>query len=55
MTEVLYFPVSNELVLFSGVFKVDTEKKVMTLYVYGRKRRDIRLIDSKNLVHIGWL
>lgn len=55
MTEVLYCPVSNRIFLFSGVFELDTEKKVMTLYVYGEKRRDIELLDSKNLVHIGWL
>ena len=55
MTEILYCPMSNELVLFSGIFEVDAEKKVMTLYVYGKNRKGVRLLNSKNLVHIGWL
>lgn len=55
MTEVLYCPVSNELVLFSGIFEVDSNKKTMTIYVYGRKGYGVKNISSKDLVHIGWL
>lgn len=55
MTEVLYCPVSNELVLFSGIFEVDAENKVMVLYIYGRKGCKVKKLSSKDLVHIGWL
>jgi hypothetical protein len=55
MTEVLYCPTNNEILLFTGCFEIDTKKKIMTLYVYGKSKRGIRLIDSKNLSHIGWL
>ena len=55
MTEILYCPVSNELVLFSGIFEVDAEKKAMVLYIYGRKGCEVKKLSSKNLVHIGWL
>lgn len=55
MSEILYDQVNNVLFLFSGEFELDTEKKVMTLYVYGKNRKSIKLIDAKNLTHIGWL
>jgi len=55
MIEILYCPINNELLLFTGAFEIDIQKNTMVIYVYGGKRRDIRLLDSSKLVHIGWL
>jgi len=55
-TEILYCPISNELFLFSGVYKLDTKKMEMTLYLYCSrnkvKKRKQKVISLK---HIGWL
>lgn len=51
MTEVLYCPINNELLLFTGVFL--THENVMTIYGYANKK--MKEVNSKNLVHIGWL
>lgn len=51
MTEVLYCPVNNELLLFTGVFL--THDNIMTIYVYSHKK--MKEVDSSTLVHIGWL
>lgn len=54
MTEVLYCPVSNEFLLFYGLFEIDTDKNLMTLYVHGNRNK-FKRIDAKQLIHIGWL
>lgn len=51
MTEVLYCPINNELLLFTGVFL--THETGMTIFVYANKK--MKEIDPRKLVHIGWL
>jgi len=63
MTEVLYCPINNELLLFTGMFEVDTRRHTMTIYVMRSKKLGMALkskdktfkVDAKSLVHIGWL
>lgn len=55
MTEVLYCPVTNEIFIFSGLFELNANKKVMTIYVYGRSGYKITKINAKSLTHLGWL
>ena len=54
MTEVLYCPINNELLIFTGCYEVDLKKNIITLYLQtGRKR--IKKVSGDVLVHIGWL
>lgn len=54
MTEILYCPINNELLLFTGVFEIDTKKNTMTLYLQTKRKR-IKMIEANQLVYIGWL
>lgn len=55
MTEILYDPKLNEILLFSGACEVDLENKMVVLYVEGSRKKRWKMIESKHLVHIGWL
>lgn len=63
MTEVLYDPINNELYLFNGMFKVDTKRHTMRIYVMRSKKLGMALkskdktfkVDAKSLVRVGWL
>lgn len=54
MTEVLYCPINNELLLFTGSYELDIEKKKMILYLQTNRKR-IKIVEAGQLVHIGWL
>jgi hypothetical protein len=54
MTEILYCPKNNELLLFTGAFVLDLQTKTMILYLQTRRKR-IVTIAAYHLVHIGWL
>jgi hypothetical protein len=54
MTEILYCPKNNELLLFTGACELDTKKKTMVLYLQTRRKRMVNVAASE-LVHIGWL
>jgi hypothetical protein len=54
MTEILYCPKNNELLLFTGAYELDTQNKIMILYLQARRRRMVTVAASE-LVHIGWL
>jgi hypothetical protein len=53
MTEILYCPKNNELLLF-GSFKLDAKNKTMILYLQTRRKR-MKAVEASELVHIGWL
>jgi hypothetical protein len=54
MTEILYCPKNNELLLFTGCYELDTQSKTMTLYLQTRRKRMV-IAKASELVHIGWL
>jgi len=54
MIEILYCPINNELLLFTGAFEIDTKKNTMTLYLQTKRNR-IKIVEASQLVHIGWL
>jgi hypothetical protein len=54
MSEILYDPINNELVLFTGAFEFDVERKTMTFYLQTNSKR-IKIVEATQLVHIGWL
>lgn len=54
MIEILYSPKHNELFLFTGCFEIDDNKKTMTLYLIGNRKKIVHL-ESKDLTHVGWL
>jgi hypothetical protein len=54
MTEILYCPKNNELLLFTGAFELDTKSKTMILYLQTRRKR-MKAVAVSELVHIGWL
>jgi hypothetical protein len=54
MTEILYCPKNNELVLFSGACEVDVQNKIMILYIQTSRKR-MKRVEASELVHIGWL
>jgi len=54
MTEILYCPKNNELLLFTGGYEVDMQNNTMVLYLQARRKR-MKLIEASELVHIGWL
>jgi len=54
MTEILYCPKNNELVLFSGACEVDVQNKIVILYIQTSRKR-MRGVEASELVHIGWL
>ena len=54
MTEILYCPKNNELLLFTGACEVDTQSKTVILYLQTRRKRIVTVAASE-LVHIGWL
>lgn len=54
MTEVLYCPLNNELLLFTGCYEIDVQTKSMILYLQTRNRR-MKAVEASQLVHIGWL
>ena len=54
MTEILYCPKNNELLLFTGAYELDTQSKTMILYLQTRRKRMVTVVASE-LVHIGWL
>jgi hypothetical protein len=54
MTEVLYCPKNNELLLFTGCFEVDLKNNTMILYLQTRRKKMVT-VEASELVHIGWL
>ena len=54
MTEILYCPKNNELLLFTGCYELDVQTKTMILYLQTRRKRMVTVAASE-LVHIGWL
>jgi len=54
MIEILYSPQYNKLFIFTGCYKFDDIKKTMILYLFTEKKSHIT-INSKELVHVGWL
>jgi hypothetical protein len=54
MTEILYCPKNNELLLFTGAYEVDVQNKIMILYIQTSRKR-MKKIEASKLVHIGWL
>lgn len=54
MTEILYCPKNNELLLFTGAYELDTQSKTMILYLQTRRKRMVT-VEASKLVHIGWL
>ena len=54
MTEILYSPKHNELFLFTGAYEIDDIKKTMILYLVGNKKK-LAHLESKDLIHVGWL
>ena len=54
MTEILYCPKNNELLLFTGAFELDVQTKTMILYLQTSRKR-MRRGEASELVHIGWL
>jgi hypothetical protein len=54
MTEILYCPKNNELLLFTGAYQLDTQSKTMILYLEARRKR-IMIAKVSELLHIGWL
>lgn len=57
MTEILYCPILNELLLFEGKFEFTG--KTVTVFVASRKKLGMKInnkvINVNSLVHIGWL
>ena len=54
MTEVLYCPINNELLLFTGCYEIDIQTNTMFLYLQTTRKR-IKIVEATQLVHIGWL
>lgn len=54
MTEILYCPNNNELLLFTGCYEVDLQSNTMILYLQTRRKRMV-IAKASELVHIGWL
>ena len=54
MTEVLYCPINNELLLFTGCYELDVQTKTMLLYLQTNRKR-IKIVEATQLVHIGFL
>jgi hypothetical protein len=54
MTEILYCPKNNELLLFTGCYELDMQYNTMVLYLQTRRKRMVTVAASE-LVHIGWL
>jgi hypothetical protein len=54
MTEILYCPKNNELLLFTGAYELDSKSKTMILYIQTSRKR-MKKIEASELVHIGWL
>jgi hypothetical protein len=54
MTEILYCPKNNELLLFTGCYELDVKVKTRILYVWTRRKRMLT-VAARELVHIGWL
>jgi hypothetical protein len=54
MTEILYCPKNNELLLFTGAYEFNVQTKTMILYMQTKRKRMVTVAASE-LVHIGWL
>jgi hypothetical protein len=54
MIEVLYCPINNELLLFTGAFEFDVKTKTMIIYLQTKRKR-IKIVEASQLVSIGWL
>lgn len=54
MTEILYCPKNNELLLFTGACELDLKRNTMILYIQTSRKR-MKKIEAGELVHIGWL
>jgi hypothetical protein len=54
MTEILYCPKNNELLLFTGAYELNTQNNTMILYLWTRRKRMV-IAKASELVHIGWL
>lgn len=54
MTEILYCPKNNELLLFTGACELDEKNKTIVLYLQTSRKR-MKKIEASQLVHIGWL
>lgn len=54
MTEILYCPKNNELLLFTGAYQLDVQNNTMILYLQTRRKRMVT-VAAIELVHIGWL
>lgn len=54
MTELLYCPINNELLLSTGFYELDVQTKTMIIYLQTRRKR-IKIVEATQLVHIGWL
>ena len=54
MTEVLYCPINNELLLFTGRYEIDLVKDTITIYLQTNRKR-VKKVSGDQIVHIGWL
>ena len=54
MTEILYCPKNNELLLFTGACELELKRNTMILYIQTSRKR-MKKIEASELVHIGWL
>lgn len=55
MAEILYCPINNEVYLFAGRFKFDHDNGQLVISLESDDPKKARSVDSRSLVHIGWL
>lgn len=48
MTEVLYCPINNELLLSTGCFELDVQTKTMILYLQTNRKR-IKIVEAAQI------
>lgn len=54
MIEILYSPITNELFLCSGRWKIDLKNYCMTVTLYSDET-EVECNNIKQFEHIGWL
>lgn len=54
MIEVLYCPINNELLVFTGCYELNVQTTTMLLYLQ-TNRKHIKIVEASQLVHVGWL
>ena len=58
MTEVLYYPSKNELLLFKGASELSDDGKTLILYLRTKRHsafHTILALKANEVIHIGWL